>query len=174
MADIEEFTPSRRYLASRVCAKPMLLPEILRESARKFELRSAVICGASQLSYAEIDLLSDRFAHAFVEKGIEPGGRVVVVLANSAEFVIACFGIWKARAIVVAEDCAIRPNRFIHVLEETQPTALVVDRIVAVQLEGMQDPLRYLRAIFVKDQTFAISPRANVQVESLDSVLKSG
>jgi acyl-CoA synthetase (AMP-forming)/AMP-acid ligase II len=174
MEDIEEFTPSRRYLASPVCSKPMLLPEILRDAARKFEQRSAVICGAGQRSYAEIDLLSDRFAHALLGKGIEPGDRVVVVLANSVEFVIACFGIWKARAIVVAEDCAIRPNRFIHVLEETQPTALVVDRIVAVQLEGMQDPLRYLRAIFVKDQTFAISPRANIHVESLESVLKSG
>jgi excisionase family DNA binding protein len=174
MADIEEFTPSHRYLASPVCSKPMLLPEILRDTARKFEQRIAVICGASQRSYAEIDLLSDRFAHALLEKGIEPGDRVVVILANSVEFVIACFGIWKARAIVVAEDGAIRPNSFMHVLEETQPTALVVDRNVAVQLEGMQDPLRNLRAILVKDQTFAISPRANIHVESLEAVLEFG
>ena len=94
-----------------------------------------------------------------------------MVLANSVEFVIACFGIWKARAIVVAEDGAIRPNSFIHVLEETQPTALVVDRNMVAQLEGMQDPLRYVRAIFVKEQTFAIFPRANV--ESLEAVLES-
>ena len=135
MADIEEFTLRHRYLASPVCSKPMLLPEILREKARKFAQRSAVICGASQRSYAEIDLMSDRFAHALQEKGIEPGDRVVVVLANSVEFVIACFGIWKARAVVVAEDGAIRPNSLTHVLEDTQPTALVVDRNVAVQLE---------------------------------------
>ena len=56
-ADIEEFTSSHRYLASPVGAKPMLLPEIFCEIARKFEQRIAVICGTSQRSYAEIDLL---------------------------------------------------------------------------------------------------------------------
>lgn len=137
-----------------------LLVDILCEAARKPEQQSGVVCGATRTSYAEIDLFSDRLAKALVEKGIEPGDRVVTVLASSVEFVIACFAVWKARAIVVPEDSAIRPTNLLHILKETEPAALIVERKVAAQLQGMRDALPYLRAIFVKDRTFALSDLA--------------
>src|SRR5437870_13652096 len=95
----------------------MLLSQILREIAQRPREQGSITCRTTRISYAEIDFLSDRLAAALVRRGIGPGSRVVMVLPNSVEFVIACFAIWKVRAIVVPEDTTIRPNNFRHILE---------------------------------------------------------
>lgn len=54
-----------------------------------------------QFSWLEINQLSDRFASALVTEGVRRGDRVVVVLPNCPQMVIAELGIWKAGAISV-------------------------------------------------------------------------
>jgi long-chain acyl-CoA synthetase len=173
-ADVQEFIHSRRYLVYPKSNCSMLLSQILREIAQRPREQGSITCRTTRISYAEIDFLSDRLAAALVRRGIGPGSRVVMVLPNSVEFVIACFAIWKVRAIVVPEDTTIRPNNFRHILEETQPAAVIVDSNLAVQLEGMHGALDCVKVIFLKDCAFALSTLAGIAVESLDAVLQCG
>ena len=170
-ADVEEFLQGHRYLVVTPDRRATLLPDLLHQAARSGQ-PGGVVCGATSTSYADLDLLSDCLARALVDKGIQPGDRVLVVLPNSTEFVIACFAVWKARGIVVPEDTAIRPTNLLHILRETEPTALIVDRNVAVRLEGMRGVLSPLRTVFIKDQTFSLSGFSDIEVESLDGVLE--
>src|SRR3989442_5821595 len=171
-ADVQEFIHSRRYLVYPKGNRSKLLPQILREIAQRPREQGSVTCRTTRISYAEIDFLSDRLAAALVQRGIRPGNRVVMVLPNSVDFVIGCFAIWKVRAIVVPEDTTIRPNNFRHILEETQPAAVIVDRNLAVQLEGMHGALDRVKAIFSEDCSFALSTQTGIAVESLDAVLR--
>jgi long-chain acyl-CoA synthetase len=75
--------------------------EILRSSARKWPERNALIFQGEEITYRELDSLSDRFAAALAKLGVGKGHRVGIHLPNSPQFAIAYFGILKAGAVFV-------------------------------------------------------------------------
>jgi 2,3-dihydroxybenzoate-AMP ligase len=84
----------------------------------KYKNRIALIDGARQFTYGDIDRLSDNLALNLLELGLRPLDRVVPTLPNIAEFVILYFALQKIGAIPIAalaigrsED---RPDRPVH------------------------------------------------------------
>jgi long-chain acyl-CoA synthetase len=75
--------------------------ELLRSSARQWPERNALIFGGMEITYGELDQLSDRFATALADIGVKKGDRVGLHLPNCAQFAIAYFGLLKAGAIFV-------------------------------------------------------------------------
>ncbi|MCJ7652829.1 MAG: AMP-binding protein, partial [Actinobacteria bacterium] len=75
--------------------------EFKRSSAREWPERNALIFGGMEMTYREIDQLSDRFATAHADRGVKKGDRVGLHLPNCAQFAIAYFGLLKAGAIFV-------------------------------------------------------------------------
>jgi len=77
------------------------LHDLLSNAARSFRDRPALIFFGQKISYRELDHLTNRFAHALRKLGIKKGDRVVVLLPNIPQFVIAFYGTLKAGATVV-------------------------------------------------------------------------
>ncbi|MEW6553424.1 MAG: AMP-binding protein [Actinomycetota bacterium] len=75
--------------------------QILRSSAAKWPERNAMIFGGMEITFRELDLLSDRFAAALADQGVSKGDRVGVHLPNCPQFAIAYFGLLKAGAVFV-------------------------------------------------------------------------
>ena len=75
--------------------------EFIRSSARQWPDRNALIFGGMEMTYRELDDLSDRFATALADMGVKKGDRVGLHLPNCAQFAIAYFGLLKAGAIFV-------------------------------------------------------------------------
>lgn len=130
---------------------PRLFQDALRNAANHCGSQIKFVSGSERHSYEHIDLLSDRFASNLVAQGVKPGDRVILGLPNSAAFVIACFAIWKARAVVVALDPAIRSTNLQHILERTQPAALVASSTFADRVKEMPEVLPCFRAFYLKD-----------------------
>jgi long-chain acyl-CoA synthetase len=78
-----------------------LLQDLLNNAARDFPDRPAIIFFGEKISYRELDLLSNRFAHALRKLGLQPADRVAIVLPNVPQCVIAFYGTLKAGGIVV-------------------------------------------------------------------------
>jgi long-chain acyl-CoA synthetase len=78
-----------------------LVHDMLSNAAWDFPDHPAIIFFAQKISYRELDLLSNRFAHALQELGLKAGDRVMVTLPNLPQCVIAFYGTLKARGIVV-------------------------------------------------------------------------
>src|SRR6266849_9854163 len=78
-----------------------LLHDMLSNAARDFPDRPAIIFFGQKISYRELDLLSNRFAHALREAGIQMGDRVAIMLPNVPQCIIAFYGTLKAGAVVV-------------------------------------------------------------------------
>jgi long-chain acyl-CoA synthetase len=78
-----------------------LLHDMLSNAARDFPDRPAIIFFGQKISYRELDRLSNRFAHALREAGIQVGDRVAIVLPNVPQCIISFYGTLKAGAIVV-------------------------------------------------------------------------
>src|SRR6266576_2689088 len=78
-----------------------LLHEMLSNAARDLPDRPAVIFFGQKIRYSELNLLSNRFAHALRGLGVQAGERVAILLPNVPQCVIAFYGTLKAGAIVV-------------------------------------------------------------------------
>ena len=74
---------------------------ILESAALIAPQRNAIIFAGMEITYAELDRLSARFASGLARLGVEKGDRVAVHLPNCPHFAIAYYGLLKAGAVFV-------------------------------------------------------------------------
>jgi long-chain acyl-CoA synthetase len=74
---------------------------ILDETAAKHPTDPCTNFFGKQLMYHQIKQLSDRFAASIRRMGIRKGDRVVLLLPNSPQFIVAYYGLLKAGAVIV-------------------------------------------------------------------------
>ena len=171
-ADVQEFLQQQRYSVKPTAIKTRPLAEILRRATTESSLQGGIACHGVEASYAEVDAAADLLAGSLQSNGVVPGGRVVIVLPNSLEFVVGCFAVWKAGAIPVPEDPLIRDEDLRQVLEECVPQAMIVDRGVAERLSTQRAGLENVRVVYIKNRTCSMSCLDKARVESLDAVLE--
>jgi long-chain acyl-CoA synthetase len=93
--------------------------EGLRSSARQWPWRNAIIFGGMELTYAELDNLSDRFAAALADMGVRKGDRVAVHLPNCPQTAIAFYGLLKAGAVYVPVSPLLTEREFTFQLSDS-------------------------------------------------------
>ncbi|HET9608040.1 MAG TPA: AMP-binding protein [Acidimicrobiales bacterium] len=71
--------------------------------------REALVTRSHRLTYAELDRLADRAAHALAELGVGTGDRVAASLPNEADVVVAFHGAMRLGAIWVGVNRALAP-----------------------------------------------------------------
>jgi excisionase family DNA binding protein len=170
--DVEAFIQSHRYNATAEDTPVRTLPDLLSLAARRSGSEARIFCGGTTSSYADLEVFSDRLAASLSDNGIQPGDRVLAVLPNCIEFVVACFAAWKIGAAIVPEFSGIRPANLRHVVTDARPAGLIVDYPIAKQLEKTPEILDGVRAVYIKEQTFALTGLNDVAVESLDAILE--
>jgi long-chain acyl-CoA synthetase len=101
------------------------LASILREAARENPAKPVVLFDGGQLSYAELDRLSDRFAAGLQSAGIGRADAVALQLPNVPEFLIAYFGILKAGGVVVPLNVLLKAPEVAFHLSNSESRALI-------------------------------------------------
>jgi len=76
------------------------LHEYLRDNARLNPERIAIIWYGREITYGELDDLSERFASFLSSSGVKKGERVALFLSNCPQYFIAHYGIQKIGAVV--------------------------------------------------------------------------
>ncbi len=79
--------------------------DVLCDAARQRPHGRALVFKGRWITYGELEQLTDAFGAALVAQGVAPGERVMLLLPNSPQAVIAQYGAWKAKAIV----CPVNP-----------------------------------------------------------------
>ncbi|WP_117195233.1 class I adenylate-forming enzyme family protein [Rhizobium terrae] len=97
----------------------------LRDTARRFGEKTALVAGEARLTYAELDILSDGLAAALQRGGVKPGDRVLMVLDNGHEAVLSFFGAWKAGAVPCPLYPSIKVEKLASILESTEASAII-------------------------------------------------
>ena len=77
----------------------MRVDGLLEQRAAETPRKEALVCGNERYTYAQLDEQARRFARLLRSGGVSPGDRVAICLDNSAEAVIAIFGVLKADAV---------------------------------------------------------------------------
>ncbi|WP_460444029.1 non-ribosomal peptide synthetase, partial [Amycolatopsis cihanbeyliensis] len=85
----------------------------------------ALECGASRLTYAELDVRANRLAHYLATTGVRPGGRVGIQLPRSVHAYVALLAVVKAGAVFVPIDPEAPPERVAFIAGDAALSALL-------------------------------------------------
>ncbi len=99
--------------------------ELLRKSANLHPKKVAIAYLDGELSYAELDVLSDKFASSLAGLGVQNGDRVALFLPNIPQFVIAYYGILKAGAVLTAISPLHREREVEYQLSDSEAETIV-------------------------------------------------
>lgn len=114
-----------------------MIHDLVSAAARREGARIAVIDGDRELSYAELDARSSSLAAAMVDRGVEPGDRVGLLLEKSLEAVIAIYGALKAGAVYVPLDDQAPVRRLAYIANDAGIRCLVSAEAKADVCRGM-------------------------------------
>ncbi|WP_296223672.1 AMP-binding protein [Ralstonia sp. UBA689] len=117
------------------------LGDTLHRSARKFGAKKALVDGPRRISYAELNADSNRYAHHLLASGLKPGDKVAMVCGNSAQFLVAAYGILKAGLVWVPINAMLAPDDVRYILEHAEARHVIVD---APLLPPLRDTLAAL------------------------------
>ncbi len=113
-------------IASTLCA-----------TAGRFPDQPAIIVPAqapagrvAQITFRELDELTDRQAGGFMRMGINPGHRIVLMVRPGIEFIALTFALFKAGAVVVLIDPGMGPRRVFRCLDQVEPDGFVAVPLV--------------------------------------------
>ncbi|HWD03754.1 MAG TPA: long-chain fatty acid--CoA ligase [Amycolatopsis sp.] len=101
------------------------LATILRESALAQPEKDFLRFPGGSHSYAEVDERSGRVAAALRRRGLAPGDKVAVQLANGPEFVCSYFGILKAGLVMVPLNPLLKAAEIAYHLEDSDARLLI-------------------------------------------------
>src|SRR6202011_2707376 len=103
----------------------MRVEQFLRDRARRFGNKVALVAGGARLTYREPDRGSDRLAGALAARGIARGDRVIVFMDNCREAVIAIFAALKAGAVFSPINPSTKAEKLAFVLDNCRARALI-------------------------------------------------
>ncbi len=116
------------------------LATIVREAGRSHPDKPALFFDGGQLTYAQLDELSDRFAAGLRTSGVGRGETVAVQLPNVPHFVIAYFGILKNGSVVVPLNVLLKAGEVAYHLADSGARALITwSGVVAEAAKGAAD-----------------------------------
>ncbi len=101
------------------------LAVILRETASASPGKPAALYTGGQLTYGELDVLSDRLAASLQAGGIGPGDPVALQLPNIPQFLISYFGILKAGGVVVPLNVLLKAQEVAFHLDDSAAKMLI-------------------------------------------------
>jgi long-chain acyl-CoA synthetase len=96
----------------------MLVQHFLEQSAGKSPDKIALVVGENRLTYATIDQRSNQIASYLRSLGVNRQDRVAIFLDNSAESVIALFGVLKADAIFLMLSPTLKAQKLLYILND--------------------------------------------------------
>ena len=102
-----------------------LLPELITLTAQRSPKAIALISGASQLSYDELNLGVSHFAAGLIALGLARSERVAIYLEKRFETVIASFGTPAAGAVFVPVNPLLKPDQVAFILRDCNVRVLV-------------------------------------------------
>jgi long-chain acyl-CoA synthetase len=114
----------------------VLLPELLRRSAKSHPDKPAVVFTEGSITFAELDRMSDRVAAHLSELGVGPGERVGILSENTLAAIVWFWGVLKSGAQSVDVPSLAGQSTILEVLDEARPKALAVqpkllDKLIA-------------------------------------------
>lgn len=101
------------------------LPFLLESAARRFPRQIAIQSARTQITYQQLDEMVNQFANALLALGLQKGERVMLLLPDLPQFIIAFYGALKAGAVVVLTPPQTETGELLSQIQSTATKVLV-------------------------------------------------
>ncbi|WP_054033953.1 AMP-binding protein [Desulfatitalea tepidiphila] len=99
--------------------------EYLRDNAREFPDRTAIVFYGKEVTYGELDRMSEQFAHYLMDAGFQKGDRIALFLPSCPQYHIAHYGICKMGGVIVPCSPLFKEWELAYQLRDTGAKAIV-------------------------------------------------
>ncbi len=134
------------------------LPRFLASAAQRFPFRPAIVFGGHTIQYWYLDREVNKFANALTSLGVLKGERVILLLPNIPQSVIAFYGTLRAGATVVFANPVSDEAELIRQVNDSRAMTL----ITLTQFEPMARAVREttpLRRVILTHVTDYLPPQ---------------
>jgi acyl-CoA synthetase (AMP-forming)/AMP-acid ligase II len=123
----------------------------------------AIKTAGTSVSYAELNHMANRVAHALLGRSGTAGQRIALLLDQSASFVAVMLGVFKAGKVCVLLDPSFPEARTAYIVDDSQADLVVTDD---KNLSSAQGLIRGERQLLNFDQLNApaSTPNPNLTV----------
>ncbi|MEE8444999.1 MAG: AMP-binding protein [Alphaproteobacteria bacterium] len=123
----------------------MLIGDLLRRSAARFEDKVAFVDADRRLSFGEADRRADQVAHGLLALGLGKGHTAAILSANRAEYPVIYFGAARAGGVLAHLSLRYTDDDLVYVLDKVDAEAIFVEAPFAARVAKIRGRLPKLR-----------------------------
>ena len=120
--------------------------DLFDESVVKYGARPAYYCMGKEITFTELDRMSQAFGAWLQSQGLQKGERVALMMPNVLQYPVALFGVLRAGLVVVNVNPLYTPRELEHQLNDSGAKAIVILENFAHTLEQViaRTPLQHV------------------------------
>jgi len=118
-------------------ARYACLPDLFTDSVQRHANQVAYLSMGAQLTYQDVDRLSQQFAAWLQSVGVAKGDRVALMMPNLLQYPVCLFGALRAGALVVNTNPLYTPNELLHQLQDSGAQTIVIAENFAHTLQAV-------------------------------------
>jgi amino acid adenylation domain-containing protein len=111
--------------------------ELFEEQAKRTPDELAVTCGGEELTYAQLNVRSNRVAHCLIERGVKADDRVGLYVGRSVEALVGLLGILKSGAAYLPLEVEQPDTRVRYVVEDAGVRVVLTQEGLSGRLKGI-------------------------------------
>jgi crotonobetaine/carnitine-CoA ligase len=127
-----------------------VIGRLIEEKARTHRDRVFLFFEDQKITYEQLDLVSNQFAHGFRDFGIQKGDKIAIMMQNHPNYLYTWFGSAKLGAIEVPINTAYKGDSLKHIINNSDSKLLVIDAPLAERLLIIKEDLPKLEQIICR------------------------
>jgi long-chain acyl-CoA synthetase len=126
--------------------------DMFQASVQRAGHRPLIHYFGTTLTLADVDRMTDAYAVAIRELGVQPGDRVACFLQNVPQFLLTMVATWKAGAMMISINPMWREREIGHVLGDAKASALVTHESLYGDVAASVVPGTAVRAVITTSE----------------------
>ena len=113
--------------------------QIPAEAAKRYGDWTALIVPDRELTFNELEALTNRCANALVDLGVQPGDRVTLYSGNCWEWVVSYYGALKIGAVINPVNVMLTPGEVEFVANDCGASVVIASHEKALSIKGVKE-----------------------------------
>lgn len=105
----------------------MLVRDLFKQQVKKTPQAVGVVFKGKDMTWQEIDIMSNRFANGLMNLGIKKGDRIAAMLTNSPEFLIAYLASLKSGMVFVPINFQSTGSHLEYIINHSESKVIICD-----------------------------------------------
>ncbi|HTF82917.1 MAG TPA: amino acid adenylation domain-containing protein, partial [Cytophagales bacterium] len=163
---MNKFVKAKKQHFSLVNAHTFKINTVFEMMVMHHTNEEAVVMGNLSVTYYELNVKANSFAHQLIEAGVKEGDTVAVKLDKSINLIVSILAIMKAGAVYLPLDPTYPHARIKYMLEDSGTRFLITNNSYLGQHKETQEI-----NIDAHEQGMYISPTVNTDAQSLAYII---